>query len=387
MFDRLPSVATRTVATLATLVALVPAQLDAQDDRFSFHGSLNAAYGKSDGLPVFGINKDGTSDYRAVSMILGYKVSDNDRVVTQLLHRRIGTSPLSETEPAVNAIWAFLEHKFDNGTAVKLGRNPHPRGIFNEVRFVGTLLPFYRVGATVYGETLENIDGVVVSKSFALGDSWGLDASAFGGGFDIKAVLSSQSGSEVVRLRAENSVGTQLWLQTPVDGVRFGAFVNNYQETPDAGRPAAQRPERGTTELYSFDAVRERGFVRAEYTSFKSRTNGRRGLYEGWYVMGGVKPTAPLTLAVEYSASNQLVNLPAPVEPLTLPASRDLAIGAAWAASPTLVFKLEGHRQEGYSFDTAVPTINPPTSGPPFRATLAPVSKAFYGIVSVAVSF
>jgi hypothetical protein len=386
MTIRLLSVAAYTAATVATVLAFAtPAH--AQDDRFSFHGSLNAAYGKSDGLPVFGINKDGTSDYRAVSMVLGYQISNKDRFVTQLLHRRIGTSPLSASEPAVGAVWAFYERKFDNGATLKFGRNPLPRGIFNEVRFVGTLLPFYRVGAPVYGETLEYIDGVVGNKSFDLGGRWNLDASVFGGGFDIRAVLPSQTGSQVIRLRAENSAGTQLWLQTPIDGVRLGAFVNNYQQTPRASLPEASRPNRSTTTLYSFDAVKEHGFLRAEYTSFDSKSAAGRSHFDGWYTLAGVKPVPRLTLAAEYSASNQRVLLPAPIEPIMLPVSKDIALGAAWAVTPALVFKLEGHRQEGYSFDVGIPSVIPPSSGPPFRATLAPAAKAFYGLASIAISF
>lgn len=379
------TVAALAAVTVAASMAL-STSLHAQDERFSFHGSVNAAIAKSDGLGVFGINKDGTSDYRAVSMLLGYQISSKDRVVTQLLHRRIGTSPLGATEPAVGAVWAFFERKFDNGTTVKLGRNPLPRGVFNEVRFVGTLLPFYRVGSTVYGETLEYIDGAVVAKSIDINDSWSIDASAFGGGFDIRAVLPSSTGSQAIKLRAENSVGTQLWLNTPVDGVRFGAFVNNYMQTPNATVPKASRSSRTTTALYSFDAVREKGFARAEYTSFNSKNPTTKSHYDGWYVLAGVKPIEKLTLAVEYSASNNLINLPSPVEPITVPVSKDFAIGGAWAVNPGLVFKLEGHRQEGYAFDTAVPTIVPPT-GPPFRASLAPAAKAFYALASVAVSF
>lgn len=372
----------------AITVASSATTLEAQDDRFSFHGSLNIGAGKSDGLGVFGLDKDGTTDYRAVAMLFGYKTSENGRVVTQLLHRRIGTSPLSASEPAVGVVWGFYEHSFDNGTKVKFGRNPLPRGIFNETRFVGTLLPFYRNGSTVYGETLEYIDGVVASRTVGLGDNWKLEGAAFAGGFDVRAVLPSSTGSSVIRLRAENSAGTQVWLHTPIDGVRFGAFVNNYMQTPRAAVPEASRPSRTTTTLYSFDANREFGFLRAEYTAFNGRAaSGSKSHYDGWYVLGGVRPTERFSVAVEYSAANNLVNLPAPVEPITVPVAKDIGLGAAWAVSPGLVFKLEGHRQEGYSFDSPVPTVVAPTSGPPFRATLAPAAKAFYGIASLAVSF
>ena len=66
----------RTAAlVLATLFAnQTAAAQEALGDRLTIHGSLNAGYGKSDGLPVFGINQDGTSNYRAVALQFGSKL-------------------------------------------------------------------------------------------------------------------------------------------------------------------------------------------------------------------------------------------------------------------------------------------------------------------------
>ncbi len=100
----LSTFARRSCVALGTLAIVATQPLQAQDDRFSFHGSINTAYGKSDGLGVFGLDKDGTSDYRAVALLFGYKTSDKGRVVTQLLHRRIGTSPLSASEAPVGVV-------------------------------------------------------------------------------------------------------------------------------------------------------------------------------------------------------------------------------------------------------------------------------------------
>lgn len=368
-----------------SLISALP--VGAQDDRFSFHGSINSAYGKSDGLGVFGLDKDGTSDYRAVALLFGYKTSENGRVVTQLLHRRVGSSPLSASEAPIGVVWAFYEHRLDNGVSLKFGRSPLPRGIFNEVRFIGTLLPFYRNGAAVYGETLEYLDGISASRRFELGQHWSIDGTTFAGGFDIRAVLPGETGSQVIRLRAENSGGAQVWLNTPIDGVRVGAFVNNYQTTPNRTIPEASRQKRTTTTMYSLDAVRSRGFLRAEYSAFDGEGPSGKSHFDSWYTLVGVKPLEQVTLAAEYSKANNRLNLPSPVEPIMLPISEDIGLGVAYAVTPSLVVKLEGHRQEGYAFDTSVPTIRPPTSGPPFRATLAPPSKAFYGLASIAVAF
>ncbi|MDE3054964.1 MAG: hypothetical protein KGJ70_13830, partial [Gemmatimonadota bacterium] len=82
---------TQLMLVAAALAA--PAVVRAQDftDRFSFHGSLVWGYGKSDGLPVFGVNKDGTTDYRALALQFRYAVTPNDEFVTQLLSRALGT--------------------------------------------------------------------------------------------------------------------------------------------------------------------------------------------------------------------------------------------------------------------------------------------------------
>ena len=173
------------IATALAGIAMTPGAARAQDDRLTVHGSINIGYGKTDGLPYFGMTKDGTSEQRAVALQFGYKLGDKDRLVTQFLHRKFGRSPLNQVEPDFFPVWAFYEHKFDNGVGVKLGRTPLPRGIYNEVRFIGTLLPFYRTGSVVYGETLENLDGVVVSKTFNVG-AFKIESHAFGGGFDLK---------------------------------------------------------------------------------------------------------------------------------------------------------------------------------------------------------
>ena len=94
----------RTTARTAALVLATffatntAAAQEALGDRLSIHGSLNAGYGKSDGLPVFGINQDGTTNYRAIALQFGYKTSDKSRVVTQFLSRDLGTSPLQAAE-------------------------------------------------------------------------------------------------------------------------------------------------------------------------------------------------------------------------------------------------------------------------------------------------
>ena len=57
-------------------------------DRLEMHGSLNAGYGRSDSLGVFGIPQKGTSDYRVFTMQFRYKATEKDfRVATHRVYR------------------------------------------------------------------------------------------------------------------------------------------------------------------------------------------------------------------------------------------------------------------------------------------------------------
>jgi len=366
---------------LGTVPRAAAAQVDLAE-RLSVHGSINVGYGKSDNLPSFGIDKDGTTNYRAIALQFGYKIDDNDRVVTQFLHRWNGNSPMNAAEKDFAPVWAFYEHSFDNGAKVKVGRAPLPRGLFNEIRFVGTLLPFYRVGRAVYGETLEQIDGVVLSKPFALGD-WRVETFGFAGGFDLRAQVASSGGSTILQQRLENSFGSQVWINTPIDGVRFGAYAHSYQSTPNLTVPDSTREPRTLTWTASAEAAFARAFFRGEMTNFV--VEGET-FYNGWYTQAGVRPVPQLTIAAEYQEGTFRVGLPTPLPAIDVPMTKELTIGFAWARSPNVVFKIEGHRNMGYDYDTAVPTVVPPT-GPPFVASLAPTIKSHYILASVAVAF
>jgi hypothetical protein len=377
-------VLSRAGTTLAAVAAITlgAGSANAQDwaEKLSVHGSVNTGYGKSDGLGVFGIDKNGTSDYRAIALQFGYKLDDKSRVVVQLLHRGLGSSPLAKIQPEISPVWAFYERKLGDYT-VKLGRNPLPRGIFNEVRFVGTLLPFFR--ESFYGETLENIDGAVVSRDFDLGGGWGFDANAFAGGFDIKYAIATAQGSIVGEIRAKNAVGSQLWLNTPVDGLRFGAFASSFG-TNQVG-PATGPAQRIQARHLSVDGDFSRFIARGEWQKFSSGgdapTDNRL-----WYAQGGVKLTEKFTVLGEYNATSTLLNFPKPFASLTLKASEDFAGAVNFAPSANVKFKFEVHRQTGYAFDSAVPTIIPPTR-PPLVMSIAPKSQSNYGIFSIAVSF
>ena len=121
--------------------------------------------------------------------------------------------------------WAFYERRLADNTSIKVGRVQIPLGIFNEIRDVGTILPFYRPPFVMYREgtfTSETVDGVVLSHTFAAESDWSLDFDVYGGEWELVETDFQVETAEPFIARAEDAWGVQLWLNTPLSGLRFG---------------------------------------------------------------------------------------------------------------------------------------------------------------------
>src|SRR5262245_21744862 len=148
-------------------------------------------------------------------------MTDNDRLILQFSHERIGIDARAQYLPDVAFDWAIYEHRFPTQTTVRVGRVPIPLGIYNEIRDVGTLLPFYRPPVQFYNDThffSEAIDGVLVRQRIGRG-KWSLDVEPLAGGFNTLAISGNGPLSPA---RAHNVLGINSWINTPVTGLRVG---------------------------------------------------------------------------------------------------------------------------------------------------------------------
>ena len=119
---------------------------------------------------VLGIPEDGTWDYRILALQFRYAISEKDTFIVQFSSRSLGESPINDLEDEIELDWAFYQRKLGDSTRLKIGRVQIPFGIFNEIRDVGTILPFYRPPYVFYQEgsyTSETVDGIVLSHIFA----------------------------------------------------------------------------------------------------------------------------------------------------------------------------------------------------------------------------
>jgi len=339
------------------------------DDHFQLHGYLTSAYSdyepdstapfRSSDEIVLGLDEDGTFDYRTAALQLRFDPNPKNTFVVQLSHRRLGESPIKDAEDDVELDWLFYEYKFGDDTSIKLGRVPVPLGIFNEYRDVGTLLPFFRPSFNFYREgsfVSETVDGVVFHHRFGSSSEWSLDADAYYGEWDL---LESGSATNAALFEAEvsNAFGLQLWLNTPVDGLRFGLGGQSY----DVSESSGFNIEEATWDSWylSFDGSFEKFVARGEYKWLEfpvdnNASPGGEATTDNYYFQLGWLPVEKLGfyLQQEFGGVEQtsLIFL----NPLDFNQREDLGFAINYSFLPGVVAKAEYHEQ---SFDLAVGAI------------------------------
>jgi hypothetical protein len=367
---------TRSRLAGGVLLLVMPFALAAQPtaDQFSLHGSLNAGYGKSSAVPVIGIPTEGTSDYRIATLQFRYKVADNDQFVMQVLNRRVGTSPLRGAIGDLTTQWAFWQH--DAGAfTVKFGRSPLPRGLLNEVRYIGTLLPFFRAPYEFTYDAFDAVDGVVGSYRKQLNDSWRFEGHSFLGGSENRNVRSEATGLSVRISKANNMRGGQLYLSGPF-GTKLGLYGDRYERIDETTQL------KGSRRHHAFSGEIDRQFVtvRAEHMR-ETGTNTSSDLRNTYIDVIG-KPSDHWRIALEHSIGDQIV-FPSASPAAKIPAVRSTGASINYLVSANAVLKFEHHWRRGYQFDAFVP----PTQTVSGATVVLPSAYTNYYIASVAFSF
>jgi hypothetical protein len=337
-------------------------------DRLTVHGYLTQGYaGLRGGVQFYGIRDRASADFGYAALQGRYALTSADRLVLQVNHRRLGPSPITDMEPAVRLNWGYYEHAFREGTTVKAGRSPIPRGIYNQLRNVGVALPTYRPPVVFYDEGAyysETIDGVVASRTFLAERPWSVEAHAYGGAW---RTLSYDTWSEVysiTRTRATRAVGGQLWLNTPADGVRVGAAAQRYNVS-GASTETSEIKEYHV----SLDATRERGFVRSEAQLQNFGTDE----FIAMFVQVGARLVGKLHGVLELQRSwdtNQTYDSSLPSDYAW---HRSDGVGLAYHFAPTLVLKAEYHQDRGIQLEQPGNPLDPQR----FRYAIASLSVSF----------
>lgn len=359
------------------LLALPLGSASAQDalDRLELHGSLNAGYGRSDSLGIFGIPQKGTSDYRVFTLQGRYTLTPKDQIVAQVFNRRLGTSPLAGAISDVTMQWAYWQHRAGDLT-LKVGRNPLPRGLLNEVRYIGTVLPFFRPPTELQLEAFDAIDGAVASYRRELPLGLAFEQHAFFGGSENRAVATTAQGQQIRIARTENMFGGQSYLTLPVANAKLGLYGARYGFIQTSGRGYRSNVI-GSAEgsLSIFKLQTEHGRI----TGYGPLNDNRSGytwlttrLHDRFSIAGQHAYTRRKLYAANPAANRMYMD------------TRTAGVSGILSLTSSTVLKLEHHWRDGYAFDTSVPVIRSQT---PTSVVMAPASKTRYILASVAASF
>ncbi|HEX9654949.1 MAG TPA: hypothetical protein VGA99_14670 [bacterium] len=308
--------------------------------KFSAHGYLTQAFAISDGNQYFGIPSDGTTDYRKLALQFRYDLDPHNNIVIQFSHLRLGRSSLNDAVNPIELDWAFAEHRFSESLALKFGRVLLPLGIYNEIRDVGTLLPFYSPCMNVYGDvawTNETVDGILIRKIFAADSPWNLKAELYFGHwtrFEYDLSMRYQ------KAEIDNGLGMQLWLNTPVQGLRFGVAGNRQRVT---GGLYGNNKFYDELFLLSFEGNFERFSLHSEYMEVR-RTASKRRVYYGY---AGLNLSHSLSLHAEADFVNVLAEHFL-IGKINDQWNTDYMLGINYRFHPNFVAKLEGHYNRGF---------------------------------------
>lgn len=365
---------------LAATLAASARSLRAQDisDRLTWHASLNAGYGRSSDIPTLGIPVNGTSDYRLFTLQTRVKLTEKDEFVAQILNRKFGASPLAGAIGDLTAQWAYYNHRFVIGDAtanIKAGRTPLPRGLLNEVRYIGAVLPFFRPSMEVYSDAFDALDGAVVSIRKPIGD-FSLEAHGFFGGSDWRSVVTTSTGQDVRTQRMENYYGSQLYLDVPFANIRLGAHAARMEV-----RTATTRGMMTNT-FVSAQSQFSRYTLRYEQSNINGFTPSRDNHHK--YLQAITQITDRFQLAGEHTISRSRLFFSKPDLRKVLPAATSTGGAAIFEVAPGTQIKFEHHWRTGYVFDSNVTTVRsqiPPT------VVLAPPRSTRYWIASIATTF
>ena len=363
----------------ALAAAPTPARSQTLTDNLAIHGYLTQGYSIADSHQIVGIPKGGTFDYRRAAILLRFKGTPNDAFVVQLANRDLGDSPTNALTSEVQLDWAFYERRLGSKTTLRLGKEPIPMGIFNETRYVGTLLPFYRAPFGFYEEgsfTSETLNGIVLARQITPASRWKLSGSLFGGEFEylqsgtVPASPDAPATFIVTQANAKNVIGAQLWLQTPLSGLRvglggdrrddYGQFYGNTSTT------------HGTKDWWaSADGSFGRLTTRTEFRQFIFSQGGIR--VWTYYGQVGYRILDALTVNLQRDVID--LNYKVPSGNLHIPYDRDNALGINYAFAPNIIAKFEVHNAKGFAVEEPVDVLG----GAPLRSN--------YLITSLSVAF
>lgn len=360
--------------------------------KLQVHGFLTQAWAEADfvdGGPTaneiaIGIPERSTTNYRFLALQFRYEMTPKDTFVVQFSSRTLGDSPIQNFEDDIELDWAFYERRFTDSTSFKIGRILIPFGIYNEIRDVGTVLPFYRPPYNFYKEgtfTNETVDGGSLAHSFFPASDWNLDVTVYGGEWDsIQVPLGDPLNPQIDDII--DGYGYQVWLNTPLSELRIGTGLMSARQP--GGSIPLEDPRRDIWTA-SLDGTFGLFTLRAEWQTNNFRIPLPFGVLDGgftnWYVQTGFRVSDRIQIWGQLDVAEVDDDCLCYTRPADRTFREDLGVSLLYDFSPNILLKGEYHWTEEES------SVLTPSAPGLFTPTVIKADGGTYTIISLSVSF
>jgi Phosphate-selective porin O and P len=299
----------------------------------SLHVFGGWAYGRTNGNAYLAGTRDGEFDNANVALNVGASPIEQLRLEGQVeveLDRGVQQTQFD---------FAFAEWRFSDAVRFRVGRLKHPFGIYTEIYDVGTLRPFLALPQSVYGPAgtlAEAYNGVGLSGFRKLGPRWSVAYDVYAGELDLRfadfehELELNADGS----LDVKNVVGGRAIVETPVDGLSFGASA--YRGSIHAAGARIGHRALGAQAEYLTDRLSLRG----EWTRNVSGASSEHGQYA----------EAAWRFTPHWQAAARVDAIHEQRDASLDGHHHEAAAGINYWFTPQFVVKLSGHRVHGTHF-------------------------------------
>lgn len=362
-----------------SLLVLLSAQLEAEDlhllgtnmPPFDFHGFVSQGFMATTRYNYLANDtKDGSFKFTEAGLNVSMNPFPRTHITAQGFLYDVGDA--GKYQPFLD--YASIDYTFNDYVGLRVGRIRKPGGIYNHIQDVDLARTYVLLPQGVYDarwrDFSTSVDGGDIFGDIPLDKAGSISYEAYAGFINIAAdsgvanfINNSLSGGQVTSFDRATEVGTQLWWNAPVNGLRFGAafgyvFNFNYDLTEPTGAPPpfpSSIPLHAQSSLpvqqYSAEYLWKNWTFQAEYynvqvsqdTTSPFGTTHSFTAQEAWYGGAAYRFNKWLEVGGYYTE----FYTDAPVTSSSDSSQKDAALSFRFDPKPWWVLKVEGHYIHG----------------------------------------
>lgn len=198
------------------------------------HGFASQGYLSSSDYNYLGNTTEGTFQFTELGLNAAINPFPRTRIAVQAFAFDLGD--VGNLKPFLD--YASIEYTFNDVIGVRAGRVRRSSGLYNHIQDVDLSRTFILLPQGLYDarwrDWSTSLDGVDIFGSFTLGKAGSLSYELIGGRLtptqdgglakSLQNRLAAQGG-KFLKVDPADAIGTQLWWQAPIDGLRVGAYV------------------------------------------------------------------------------------------------------------------------------------------------------------------